>query len=364
MDKLQLTLADFLMQESQGLPDGNALTDLLCMIADTCVTISGLTSRGVLAEVTGKLESRNIQGETQMKLDVMTNDLFIAALKRCGLVAGLASEEMDAPMTIEQHAQVTINQHAQAKFLVVFDPLDGSSNVPVNVSVGSIFSILNAAPGRAPCDEDYLQSGRNQIAAGYAIYGPATMLVLTIGKGTHGFTLNPDDEIFYLTHRNLQIPEITSEFAINASNERFWEPPAQRYVDECKAGVKGPRGRDFNMRWVASMVADVHRILVRGGVYLYPRDNKQPVKEGRLRLMYEANPMSMLVEQAGGKGSTGRQSILDIVPEQVHQRVPVILGSSQEVDLIERYYRDFDNGNTQNGHSPLFGERSLYQKAQ
>jgi fructose-1,6-bisphosphatase I/sedoheptulose-1,7-bisphosphatase/fructose-1,6-bisphosphatase I len=260
---------------------------------------------------------------------------------------------MDDPVVIEA-------QDEPGRFLAIFDPLDGSSNIDINVSVGSIFSVLRAPEGHAPEVKDYLLSGREQIAAGYAIYGPSTMLVLTVGKGTHGFTLDREVGNFILTHRDMQVPADTSEFAINASNERFWEPPVQRYVAECKNGRTDVRGRDFNMRWIASMVADIHRILLRGGVFMYPKDTKDLTKPGRLRLMYEANPMSFVVEQAGGIGSTGRQRILDIQPEQIHQRVPVIIGSRNEVDRIERYHQDFDNGSDEQYKSPLFQERSLF----
>jgi len=349
MEKTYIKLADFLAEKQAGKP----LATLLLAISDICTKIAEITAKGALAEITGKLNSQNIQGETQTQLDVITNDLFIEGLTKCDLVAGLASEEVDEVCNIRA-----------AQYLVVFDPLDGSSNVAVNVTVGTIFSVLNAPEGRMPVEADYLQLGNQQVAAGYALYGPATMLVLTIGKGTHGFTLDLESKTFVLTHPNMQVAETTSEFAINASNERFWEPPIERYISECKAGENGVRGRDFNMRWVASMVAEVHRILLRGGVYLYPRDSKKPLKAGRLRLMYELNPMSMLIEQAGGKSSTGNMRIMDIVPEQVHQRVPVIIGTAQEVSLVERYTQAYASGDVQKGFSPLFGERSLFHKKQ
>ncbi len=335
MNHQHTKLADFLAQQ---LPSSR-LGKLLLDIAAAVTAISAMTVRGSLDNLTGKLTSQNIQGETQVQLDVLTNDIFIETLTNNGTVSGLASEEMDYPIALNAASD-------NAEFLVVFDPLDGSSNVAVNVSVGSIFSILAAPKNRAPVEADYLQKGRQQLAAGYAIYGPATMLVITTGNGTHGFTLDPNDKTFYLTHPAIQIPEISAEFAINASNQRHWEAPISRYVEECLAGTTGLRARDFNMRWVASMVADVHRILIRGGIYLYPRDYKQPIKAGRLRLMYEANPMSMLVEQANGKSSTGRIAIMEVVPDHVHQRVPVIMGSKEEVALVEQYHYDFDKGAT------------------
>ena len=349
MIKTNIHLADFLAEQQAG----EALATLLLAVADICIKIASLTTKGALADITGKLQSQNVQGETQMQLDVLTNDIFISGLKECSLVAGLASEEEEDVCNIRA-----------ANYLVVFDPLDGSSNVSVNVSVGSIFSVLNAPENRVPIEADYLQAGNSQVAAGYALYGPATMLVLTVGKGTHGFTLDTENQAFILTHPNMHIAETTSEFAINSSNERFWESPVVRYIEECKAGETGVRGRDFNMRWVASMVADVHRILLRGGIYLYPRDNKKPIKAGRLRLMYEANPMSMLVEQASGKSSTSSERTMEIVPDSVHQRVPVIIGTAQEVSLLERYTEDFNAGNLQNADSPLFAGRSLFRNNQ
>ena len=314
-----ITLANFLAQQPK-----QPLASLLLTIADTVKTIAAMTAKGALAGVIDKLQSQNVQGETQMQLDVLSNQAFISSLEASGLVAGLVSEEMDEVYPVTEGAPL----------LTVFDPLDGSSNVAVNVSVGSIFSVLSAP--------DYLQSGSKQIAAGYAIYGPSTMLVLTLGAGSHGFTLDPDSQQFILTHPSIQIAPEASEFAINASNERFWEPPAQRYISECKAGKTGARGKDFNMRWIASMVADVHRILMRGGIYMYPKDSKDPGKAGRLRLMYEANPMSFIVEQAGGASSTGRLRMLEVMPEHIHQRVPVIMGSRSEVERVCRYYTEYD----------------------
>lgn len=327
----QITLKDFLHTALKDAENGRLLADLLLEVAGICTKIAAYTTKGALLDIMAKLESQNIQGETQTKLDVIANDLFIDGLTRSKSVAGLASEELD---------EVT-NLRA-ADYLVIFDPLDGSSNAAVNVSVGTIFSVLAAPKNRLPVDTDYLQPGENQLAAGYALYGPATMLVLTTGKGTHGFTLDPDQNFFVLTHPNMYLADETSEFAINASNTRFWEPPVAKYISECEQGGSGPRARDFNMRWVASMAADIHRILVRGGVYLYPKDNKKPVKAGRLRLMYEVNPMSMLVEQAGGKSSTGRARVMDIVPEHIHQRVPVMIGTAQEVALLENYVEAYD----------------------
>jgi fructose-1,6-bisphosphatase len=325
------TLSQYLLQAAADSLDGAPLTSLLLNIADCIKEIATLTARGALEKSVENVGATNIQGERQIALDVLSNDLFIASLKKSGLVSGLVSEELEAIYLID-------NAGDAGKFLVVFDPLDGSSNVDVNVSVGSIFSVYKDIAGAL----NFLQPGNAQLAAGYALYGPCTMLVITIGNGVQGFTLDTATQEFVLTHANIRIPETTADFAINASNERHWEAPVQRYVEACKAGVTGVRGRDFNMRWVASMVADVHRILMRGGVYLYPYDHKQPAKAGRLRLLYEANPMSFIVEQAGGKSSTGRMRILDIQPHEIHQRVPVIMGSQLEVSLIDLYHSEFD----------------------
>jgi fructose-1,6-bisphosphatase len=315
--------------------------------------LSAMIAQGAITDITGKLSSQNVQGETQMNLDVMSNDLFIGHLQDTELVHGLVSEELENSVLLAK-------EPGKAPFLVFFDPLDGSSNVPVNVSVGSIFSIFAAPADHLAEAKDYLLAGKLQLAAGYALYGPATMLVLTVGKGTHGFTLDHESHEFVLTHPAIRIPEDTTEFAINVSNERFWEPPVKRYIAECKAGTDDVRAKDFNMRWVASMVADIHRILMRGGIYLYPKDNKDHTKAGRLRLMYEANPMAMLVEQAGGLASTGRMLITDIKPADVHQRVPVIMGSHNEVLRVERYHQDYDAGNNESDKLPFFSDRSFY----
>ena len=353
MHQGRTTLSKFLIQQLKGTPEQSDLAALLVDIAAAVKAISAMTAKGELGGVLGSLDSTNVQGETQKRLDVLSNQAFINTFAMGGLVAGLASEENDDPIDIDP-------SDGSGRFLAVFDPLDGSSNIDVNVSVGSIFSVLRAPEGRVPVTQDYLRPGNHQLAAGYAIYGPSTMFVLTVGKGTHGFTLDREVGNFILTHPSMQIPEETSEFAINASNERFWEPPVQRYVAECKNGCTDVRARDFNMRWIASMVADIHRILMRGGVFMYPRDTKDPSKPGRLRLMYEANPMSFVVEQAGGIGSTGRVRILEIEPEQIHQRVPVIIGSRKEVERLERYHQEYDSGSDEKYSSPLFQERSLY----
>lgn len=344
-DENRTTFEQYLTAASHYLSYSKTLSSLLSNIADCTKNIAALAARGALADVSHKLDATNVQGEVQTNIDVLSNNLFIAGLKKSGLVNGLVSEELEAPYLITEAA-------GEGKFLVVFDPLDGSSNVGVNVSTGSIFSILLAFK-YALNSCDFLQAGNKQLAAGYALYGPSTMLVITIGSGAQGFTLDPETQEFVLTHPNIQIPAITSEFSINASNERHWEVPVQNYINECRAGSNGIRERDFNMRWVASMVADVHRILMRGGVYLYPADSKLPAKAGRLRLLYEANPISFIIEQAGGKSTTGRKRILEIQPNDIHQRIPVIMGSCLEVSLIELYHSEFDSQLAQDKVSPL-----------
>ena len=348
------TLSKFLIQQLTGIEGASDLGALLVDVAAAVKAISAMTAKGALGEYLGKIGTTNVQGETQQKLDVLADEVLIKSCEWGGLVAGMVSEELEQPHAIPA-------EFARGRYLLVFDPLDGSSNTDVNVSVGTIFSVLRHEKSEAPTAADYLQSGRSQVAAGYAIYGPATMLVITVGKGTHGFTLDREIGNFILTHPSLEIPADTSEFAINTSNSRFWEPPVHRYVTECQAGNTGDRGRDFNMRWIASMVAEVHRILLRGGVFMYPKDTKDRSKPGRLRLMYEANPMSMLVEQAGGRGSTGSERVLDVMPTSLHQRIPLILGSRNEVERIERYHAEHVSGVDRPYSSPLFNERSMFR---
>lgn len=329
-----ITLTQFIIEQQRGLPDASgSFTLLLNNIVTACKQISHLVNRGDLIGVLGSAESENVQGEVQKKLDVITNDIMIKTLEWGGQLAGMASEEIDAPIKIA-------SQYPKGKYLVLFDPLDGSSNIDINLTVGTIFSILRCQEGVEPTTEDFLKPGHQQVCAGFVLYGPSTMLVLTTGNGVNGFTLDQDIGEFILTHRNMRIPEETSEFAINMSNQRFWESPVKRYADECVAGMDGPRGKNFNMRWIASLVADVYRILNRGGVFLYPWDIREPDRPGRLRLMYEANPMAFIIEQAGGLCSTGKERILDIQPEAIHQRVPLVFGSKNEVERIIRYYQE------------------------
>ncbi|TXH02847.1 MAG: class 1 fructose-bisphosphatase [Nevskiaceae bacterium] len=329
-----ISLTQFLIEEQRA--KGQIKPDLRLLIevvARACKSISIAVGKGALGGVLGDAGTGNIQGEAQKKLDVLSNEILLEANEWGGHVAALASEEMDHPHPIP-------HGYPKGGYLLVFDPLDGSSNIDVNISVGTIFSVLKVPEGVTEPDESaFLQPGVKQVAAGYTVYGPSTMLVLTVGDGVNVFTLDRELGSFVLTQRGVKIPEDTKEYSINASNERFWEPPVQRYIGELKAGKEGPRGKDFNMRWVASMVADVHRIITRGGVFMYPLDSKTKDKGGKLRLLYEANPMSFIVEQAGGAATTGRERILDIQPAKLHQRVPVILGSKNEVERVTAYHK-------------------------
>jgi fructose-1,6-bisphosphatase I/sedoheptulose-1,7-bisphosphatase len=346
------TLTQFLIEERRRAPD--ATGDLNALITDVslaCKAISRKVAYGGLAGVLGSAGTGNVQGEEQKTLDVLSNGMFLRANEWGGHVAGMVSEELEQPYTLPV-------QYPRGKYLLAFDPLDGSSNIDVNVAVGSIFSVTRAVtPQQDPSPEDFLQPGTQQVCAGYAIYGPSTMLVLTLGSGTHAFTLEPQLGEWVLSHPSLSIPKKTHEFAINASNSRFWEPAVKRYVDECLAGSAGPRGEDFNMRWIASLVAETHRILMRGGVFMYPRDSTDANRAGRLRLLYEANPIAFLIEQAGGMASTGRNRVMELKPESLHQRVGFVFGSADEVARIQQYHHDEPQDTY---HSPLFGKRGLF----
>ncbi|AYA69186.1 class 1 fructose-bisphosphatase [Acinetobacter sp. WCHA55] len=320
-----LNLSQFLEQHTGNLTP--ELAQVISTIASTCQTIDQALQKGALAGVLGSAQHENVQGEEQKKLDVISNDYLIDALKIHPQVGGLASEELDEFTPAQENG----------KYLVLFDPLDGSSNIDINMCVGTIFSILPAKNAVTQA-EDFMQAGNQQVAAGYVLYGPSTMLALTVGAGTVFFTFDPEAQQFLLTSENIQVAADTKEYAINSSNQRHWENPVKRYIEELLAGKTGPRDKDFNMRWVACMVGDIHRILCRSGIFMYPYDLKDPKKAGRLRLMYEANPMSMLIEQAGGASTTGRVRILDIQPTDLHQRVPVIIGSKNEVDLVTGYH--------------------------
>lgn len=332
------TITHFIIEEQQRLGGTGAFTSLLNDVITACKMISSTVNRGALAGNLGTAGTENVQGETQKKLDVMSNDIFIKMNEVGGHHAAMASEEMEDIYPIPA-------SFPRGRYLLLFDPLDGSSNIDVNIAVGTIFSILVCPDGiDEPCLEHFLQPGTKQICSGYAIYGSSTMMVLTTGHGVNGFTLDRSVGEFLLTHPDMKVPEDTNEFAINASRRRHWTAPVRRYVEECEKGTEdGTREKDFNMRWVASMVAEIHRLLCRGGVFLYPVDNNNIDKGGKLRLMYEANPMSFIVEQAGGKAITGPERIMDVTPTALHQRVGVIMGSKNEVERIERYYQEESN---------------------
>ena len=307
---------------------------LIEVVARACKAIGHAVGKGALGGVLGSLDSENVQGEVQKKLDVMSNDILLEANEWGGHLAAMASEEMETIHPIP-------NRYPKGEYLLLFDPLDGSSNIDVNVSIGTIFSVLKAPQkegGQAVTEADFLQPGSSQVVAGYAVYGPQTMLVLTLGAGVAVFTLDREQGAWILTNDNLQIPADTKEFSINMSNMRHWDSPVKRYIDDCLAGEEGPLAKNYNMRWIASMVADVHRLLTRGGIFMYPWDKREPNKPGKLRLMYEANPMSFIVEQAGGRAITGTERIMDIQPDQLHQRVSVVLGSRNEVDRVKSYF--------------------------
>ena len=352
------TLAQFLIEERRRHPDSSGeLNSLILDVALACKAISKRIATGAFTDVIGAAGVVNVQGEQQQKLDVVANDVGLRTNERGGGLAGMVSEEMDEPYPIPP-------EFPRGKYLLTFDPLDGSSNIDVNVSVGSIFSILRASiVGQHARTEDFLQPGTEQVAAGYAIYGPATVLVLTVGRGVHAFTLDPVLGEFFLTRQDIRVPEATAEYAVNTSNRRFWEPAITRYIDECLQGIGGPREKDFNMRWVASLVAEAHRILTRGGVFMYPQDSRTPLEEGRLRLLYEANPVAMLVEQAGGRATTGRERVLEVRPTDLHQRIGLIFGSREEVERIIRYHAEQTDKPVESDvtWNPLYGPRGLFR---
>ena len=329
----KISLSRYLVEQQRD--KGHIPADLrllLEVVARACKSISHAVNKGALGGVLGTAESENVQGEVQKKLDIIANEVLLEANEWGGHLAAMASEEMDSIYLVP-------NRYPQGEYLLMFDPLDGSSNIDVNVSIGTIFSVLKKAEdSQGVTEQDFLQPGKNQVAAGYCVYGPQTTLVLTVGDGVAMFTLDREQGSFVLTQENVQVPADTKEFAINMSNMRHWDEPVRRYIDECLQGKDGPRGKDFNMRWIASMVADVHRILTRGGVFMYPWDKREPHKAGKLRLLYEANPMSWLIEQAGGAATNGKTRILDLQPGQLHERVSVVLGSKNEVDRVTKYH--------------------------
>jgi fructose-1,6-bisphosphatase I len=329
----RITLTRYLIEQQREhghIP--SQLRLLIEIVARACKSIAIAVNKGALGEVLGSAATENVQGEVQKKLDVISNEVLIEANEWGGHLAAMASEEMDS-------IHVVPNRYPQGEYLLLFDPLDGSSNIDVNVSIGTIFSVLRkVGHQRGVSEEDFLQPGRHQAAAGYCVYGPQSTLVLTVGNGVTMFTLDRETGSWVLTESGLRVPEDTAEFAVNLSNLRHWAPPVRRYIDECLAGKDGPRGKDFNLRWVGSMVADVHRILSRGGIFMYPWDRRDPDRPGKLRLLYEANPMAFLVEQAGGIATNGRQRLLDLTPGALHERVSVFLGSRNEVQRITDYH--------------------------
>ncbi len=329
----KISLSRYLVEQQRD--KGHIPADLrllLEVVARACKSISHAVNKGALGGVLGSAESENVQGEVQKKLDIIANEVLLEANEWGGHLAAMASEEMDSIYLVP-------NRYPQGEYLLMFDPLDGSSNIDVNVSIGTIFSVLKKADeSQGVTEQDFLQPGKQQVAAGYCVYGPQTTLVLTVGDGVAMFTLDREQGSFVLTQENVQVPADTKEFAINMSNMRHWDEPVRRYIDECLQGKEGPRGKDFNMRWIASMVADVHRILTRGGVFMYPWDKREPHKPGKLRLLYEANPMSWLIEQAGGAATNGKTRILDLQPSQLHERVSVVLGSKNEVERVTQYH--------------------------
>ena len=331
----RISLTRYLIEEQR---DNNSIPAelrlLIEVVARACKTISHSVSKGALGDVLGAAGTENVQGEIQKKLDIISNEILLEANEWGGHLAAMASEEMESFHPIP-------NRYPKGEYMLLFDPLDGSSNIDVNVSIGTIFSVLKAPEGmKEPSEDDFLQPGSKQVAAGYAVYGPQTVLVLTTGNGVHAFTLDREMGSWVMTQRDIKIPADTAEYAINASNARHWYPPVKRYVSELEAGKTGPRGKNFNMRWIASMVADVHRILNRGGIFMYPADAREPDKPGKLRLLYEANPMSLLIEQAGGAATNGRTRILDIQPTKLHERVAVFLGSKNEVERVTSYHAE------------------------
>jgi len=329
----RISLTQYLVEEQRQHNSIPAELRLLIeVVARACKTISHAVGKGALGEVLGSADTENVQGEVQKKLDILSNEILLEANEWGGHLAAMASEEMETIHRIP-------HRYPQGEYLLLFDPLDGSSNIDVNVSIGTIFSVLKASEGLgSPTEEDFLQPGSKQVAAGYAVYGPQTVLVLTTGNGVNCFTLDREMGSWILTQRSMQIPADTKEYSINASNARHWRAPVARYLDELQAGATGPRGKDFNMRWIASMVADVHRILNRGGIFMYPADARTPDVPGKLRLMYEANPMAFIVEQAGGAATDGQERIMDIKPHKLHQRVAVFLGSKNEVERVTSYH--------------------------
>lgn len=348
MPDARKTLTRHTIEAEHRHPDSTGdFSGLLNAVSTAVKMIANQVNKGALVGAA----ARNEHGEVRKRLGVISNEILIGETEWAGHLAAMASEEITGIYPVPA-------RYRRGKYLLVFDPLDGSGDIDVNMCVGTIFSVLRSPrPGVQPQAAEFLQPGTEQVCAGFALYGPSTMLVLTTGDGVDGFTLDRDIGAFVLTHPKMRVPAEASEFAINSSNERFWEPPVRRYVAECLAGRTGPRGKDFTMRWIASLVAEAFRILSRGGVFLYPADSKD--LPGRLRLMYEGNPIAFIIEQAGGLASTGRERLMEVAPQDLHQKVPVIFGSRAEVELIERYHRDHAEPST--GDFSLFNTRSLFR---
>jgi fructose-1,6-bisphosphatase I/sedoheptulose-1,7-bisphosphatase len=349
----RVTLTQYLIEQRRRFPQASgSFNSVILAVALACKALSRKVAYGALAGLDGPAGEGRPREQAQQRLDVLANETFVQCLQWGGYVRGLLSQQMQEPWWSRMSEEA-------GDYLLALAPLDGASNFDVNLSVGSIFSVLRAPDGAQPASpECFLQPGMRQVAAGYALYGPSTIFVLTVGRGTHGFTLNPELGEFLLTHPDLSVPEETEEFAINASNSRFWEAPIRRYVEECLAGRNGPRQKDFNMRWIASMVADAHRILTCGGVFMYPRDTRDPSNPGRLRLLYECNPIGMLIEQAGGRASTGEGPVLQVAPAAPHQCIGFVFGSKREVERIERYHAE--QPEEREIDTPLFNKRGLF----
>ena len=350
MPHRRTTFSKFIIESLRRTERDPELAALLNDVMTACKLISVAVSRGAT-------EPARPPGATEpavpTALDKLASEIMFNVCEFGGQLCGMVSQEQVAPYSIPEG-------FPHGRYMLLFDALDGASNIDVNMPVGTIFSIIRAADGVTdPTSSDFLQPGAQQVAAGYALHGPAAMLVVTLGDGTHGFTLEREIGAYVLTHPRMEIPEATREFAIDASNARFWEPPVRRYVEECTEGLAGPRAADFEMRWIASMVAEVHRILIRGGLFIHPRDRRDGF--GRAGLVYAANPLAMIVEQAGGAASTGRRRIVDIPPEDLHQHIPMIVGSRGEVARLVAYHAAHDKGEPVAFVSPLFNSRSLFR---
>lgn len=327
------TLRDYLKERLGTEGEGGELATIIESVAECSIAIVADLRQGALGGYLGEAGTSNVQGEDQKKFDVVSNDIMKSVLRKNPNIRGVASEEETLPVSFVDDGS------KRGGYLALFDPLDGSSNMDVNVSVGTIFSIFKSPKKEGGLEEaEFLQPGKNQLAAGYVLYGPQSVMVLATAKDDEVamFTLDPQRQVYVLTRQNVRVPRETKEFAINMSNRRFWEEPVREWIDEFLMGEEGPKGKNYNMRWVASMVAEVHRILTRGGVFSYPKDSRDPSKPGKLRLMYEANPMSLLVTKAGGRVTNGIEDMLDVKPEKLHQRVAVFLGAKDEVDDVMR----------------------------